>query len=380
MRVEVNPKLLEWAIKRAGDRDTYLYERFPRLADWIRGEAQPTLKQLENFAKAAYVSVGYLFLRDPPEEKLPIPDLRTVGSRGVRRPSPDLLDVIYLCQRRQSWYQDYAESVGEEPRRFVGSAKLTNPAEQVAAEMRDQLGFKVEERRKFGTWEEALRQFIAQAEDAGVLVMVSGVVGSNSHRKLDPNEFRGFALADKLAPLVFINGADTKAAQMFTLAHELAHLWLGQSALSDVGASSARSEGDVESWCNRVAAEMLVPQAELHRQLGANEPIDAVPRLAKAFKVSTLVILRRLLDAAAISRKRFDLVYAAEVSRLTSIPRGSGGDYYATQPARLSRRFAKAVITSTLEGQTLYRDAFQMLGMSREKTFRQLGRELGVPL
>ncbi len=125
---------------------------------------------------------------------------------------------------------------------------------------------------------------------------------------------------------------------------------------------------------------MLVPQAELHRQLGANEPIDAVPRLAKAFKVSTLVILRRLLDAAAISRKRFDLVYAAEVSRLTSIPRGSGGDYYATQPARLSRRFAKAVITSTLEGQTLYRDAFQMLGMSREKTFRQLGRELGVPL
>ncbi len=380
MRVEVNPKLLEWAIKRAGDRDTYLYERFPRLADWIRGEAQPTLKQLENFAKAAYVSVGYLFLRDPPEEKLPIPDLRTVGSRGVRRPSPDLLDVIYLCQRRQSWYQDYAESVGEEPRRFVGSAKLTNPAEQVAAEMRDQLGFKVEERRKFGTWEEALRQFIAQAEDAGVLVMVSGVVGSNTHRKLDPDEFRGFALADKLAPLVFINGADTKAAQMFTLAHELAHIWLGQSALSDVGASSARSEGDVESWCNRVAAEMLVPQAELHRQLGANEPIDAVPRLAKAFKVSTLVILRRLLDAAAISRKRFDLVYAAEVSRLTSIPRGSGGDYYATQPARLSRRFAKAVITSTLEGQTLYRDAFQMLGMSREKTFRQLGRELGVPL
>ncbi len=380
MRVEVNPKLLEWAIKRAGDRDTYLYERFPRLADWIRGEAQPTLKQLENFAKAAYVSVGYLFLRDPPEEKLPIPDLRTVGSRGVRRPSPDLLDVIYLCQRRQSWYQDYAESVGEEPRRFVGSAKLTSRAEQVAAEMRDQLGFKVEERRKFGTWEEARRQFIAQAEDAGVLVMVSSVVGSNSHRKLDPDEFRGFDLADKLAPLVFINGADTKAAQMFTLAHELAHIWLGQSALSDVGASSARSEGDVESWCNRVAAEMLVPQAELRRELGENEPIDAVPRLAKAFKVSTLVILRRLLDAAAISRKRFDLVYAAEVSRLTSIPRRSGGDYYATQPVRLSRRFAKAVITSTLEGQTLYRDAFQMLGMSGERTFRQLGRELGVLL
>lgn len=377
MRVEVNPELLQWAIARAGDRSAYLYEKFPHLDDWEHGEAQPTLKQLESFAKAAYVPLGFLFLPEPPEEKLPIPDLRTAGSRGMHRPTPNLLDVIYLCQRRQAWYQDYAESIGEDSRAFVGSAKLTHSADRVATDMRQQLGFNIDERRECRTWEEALRRFIEQAEDAGILVMVSGVVGSNNKRALDPDEFRGFALAEKLAPLVFINGADTNAAQMFTLAHELAHIWLGQSALSDTGPASSPAN-NVETWCNRVAAELLVPLAEIRRQLGRDDPIEAVSRLARAFKVSTLVILRRLLDSEALSRNRFDRAYAAEVGRLTARPRSSGGDFYLTQAARLSRRFARAIITSTLEGQTLYRDAFQMLGISKEQTFRQLGRTLEV--
>ena len=104
--VEVNPELLQWAVERAGDRGTALHERFPHLDDWKRGDARPTLKQLESFAKAAYVPIGYFFLTEPPEETLPIPDLRTVGGQGVQRPSPELLDVIYLCQRRRAWYQN----------------------------------------------------------------------------------------------------------------------------------------------------------------------------------------------------------------------------------------------------------------------------------
>jgi Zn-dependent peptidase ImmA (M78 family) len=379
MRVEVSPGLLQWAIERAGDRSAYLYDKFPRLDDWERGEARPTIKQLEHFARAAHVPVGYLFLPEPPEEELPIPDLRTLGGKGVTRPSPDLLDALYLCQRRQAWYLDYAERTGEEPRAFVGSARLTHSAERVATEMRDRLGFSIAERRAHPTWEDAMRRFIEQAEEIGILVMVSGVVGSNNQRKLDPDEFRGFALADKLAPLVFINGADTKAAQIFTLAHELAHLWLGQSALSDVSPATSPS-GSIETWCNRAAAELLVPLTELSQELRKDDPIKAVSRLARAFKVSTLVILRRLLDARSISKERFDREYASELGRLTVRARSSGGDFYLTQGVRLSRRFARAIITSTLEGQTLYRDAFQMLGISKEKTLRELGRSLEVPL
>lgn len=375
MRVEVNPNLLQWAIERAGCRSGYLHDKFPRLDDWERGDAQPTLKQLEDFARAAYVPVGYLFLPTPPEENLPIPDLRTVGGKGVTRPSPDLLDMIYLCQRRQAWYQDYAEGVGEGAKTFVASAKLSHSAERVAGDMRQRLEFSVAERRTYRTWEEALRRFIEQAEEQGILVMVSGVVGSNNKRPLEPDEFRGFALADKVAPLVFINGADTKAAQMFTLAHELAHIWLGQSALGDVGPSATHK---VEIWCNRVAAELLVPLADLKTELGKESPTDAIQRLARAFKVSTLVILRRLLDARVISRDRFDTAYAAQIAKLASKEKASGGNFYLTQGARLSKRFARAIITSALEGQTLFRDAFQMLGISKEKTFRELGRTLEV--
>jgi len=259
-RVVVKPEMFRWALERGGFGPGALAERFPRLEAWERGEAQPTLKQLESFAQATHTPVGYLFLPEPPVERVPIPDFRTMGNERLRRPSADLLDTVYLCQQRQEWYRDFARTEGEAPLPFVGSVSLTSDIEETAARICGALGFDLEERRRTPTWTEALRRFIGQADELGVLVMVSGVVGSNNRRKLNPEEFRGFALADPLAPLVFVNGADTKAAQMFTLAHELAHIWLGQSALSDVAPVYSPSHA-TEIWCNQVAAEFLVPLA-----------------------------------------------------------------------------------------------------------------------
>src|SRR3990172_6649601 len=217
IRVEVRFELLRWARERAGFSVGALTRRFPHLEAWERGEARPTLKQLESFAKATYAPVGFLFLEEPPVERIPIPDFRTVGNARVGHPTPDLLDTVYVCQQRQEWYRDFARSVGEEPLAFVGSAQIGSDVAATAAAMRRAIGFDIEERRTLTTWTEALRRFIEQADGLGILVMCSGVVLNNNRRHLDLEEIRGFAMSDDLAPLVIINGADTKAAQMFTL-------------------------------------------------------------------------------------------------------------------------------------------------------------------
>ncbi len=208
--------------------------------------------------------------------------------------------------------------------------------------MRAALGFGVDERGP--TFTEALRHLAEEAEEAGILVMVNGVVGSNTHRKLDPQEFRGFALVDDLAPLVFVNGADTKAAQVFTLAHELAHLWLGESALSDADLGG-RPAVDSERWCNQVAAEFLVP-LDLMREAfdPAQELTDELSRLARIFKVSSLVILRRVHDAGYLSWSAYRAAYRTELDRVLErvADRTSGGNFYNTQPVRVGKRFLPA--------------------------------------
>lgn len=378
IRVEVKPKLLQWACERAGFDPAELAERIPQLSAWERGEVKPTLKQIECFAKTVHAPTGYFFLQEPPVERLPIPDLRTVGNQYIDHPSPDLLDTIYICQQRQEWYRDFARSMGETACSFVGAANLTNNIETVAARIRHALGFDIEARRRMPTWTEALRQFIEQADDSGVLVMVNGVVGSNNHRKLDPDEFRGFALSDDLAPLVFINGSDTKSAQMFTLAHEMAHIWLGETGLSDVEPVCSPSNR-IEKWCNRVAAEILAPLAAVRDEYRQTDDLaDEVGRLARCFKVSTLVILRRIYDAGHLTEKELWTAYREELKRLQAIPKGSGGNFYWTQSTRLSKRFAGALVSSTLEGHTSFTEAFRMLGIKKMATFHELGHSLGV--
>lgn len=377
-RVPVKAELIQWACERAGLEMDALAGRFPSLPAWQRGEVHPTFKQLENFAKATHTPFGYFFLPQPPVERVPIPDFRTIRSEIIERPSSNLLDTIYLCQQRQEWYREFARVTGERPFPLVGSATRTDDVATAAAVMRDALAFDLEERRQMGTWMGALRSFIEQADNLGVLVMVNGVVGSNTRRKLDPAEFRGFALSDPLAPLVFINGKDTKAAQMFTLAHELAHLWLGESALSDAGPRSAPTHV-VENWCNRVAAELLAPLAALRKMYRPNAPLlEELIRLARRFKVSTLVVLRRIYDAGGLTRDRFWSEYDAELERVRAARRTSGGDFYLTTAARVGKRFARAVVTSTWEGHSSFTEASHLLGFKKMSTFRELGRSLGV--
>jgi Zn-dependent peptidase ImmA (M78 family)/transcriptional regulator with XRE-family HTH domain len=378
-RVDVSGRMFAWARDRSGVPAADLLRRFPQLDRWERGEVRPTLKQLDSFAAATYVPVGYFFLPEPPVERLPLPDFRTMRDAGVRRPSPHLLDTIFECQQRQEWYRNFARAAGAPRVPVVGSVSPGTPPVDAAARMRAALRFDADQRG--GTWSEALRRLGERAEELGVLVMANGVVGSNTHRRLDPREFRGFALADAYAPVAFINGADSKAAQVFTLTHELAHIWLGQSGLDDLDLSAAAPQ-DAERWCNQVAAELLVPADLLHTAFQPDADLTGeLDRLARRFTVSTLVVLRRLRDVGLLDARAFRAGYEAEEARIGAIlaeRAGSGGDFYNTQPVRTSRRFARALIASTLEGQTLYRDALRLLGLKKLATFHGLAERLGV--
>lgn len=378
--VPASVPVLRWAAQRARLGADELTRRFPKWSRWIEGDVQPTLKQLEDFARLTHTAIGYFFLPQPPAMALPVPDFRTLRDEALREPSSALLDTLYLCQQRQDWFRDHARINGLPALAFVGSATLQQQPETVARRMREVMNLSAAERRELPTWAEALRQLIAKAEDAGVLVMASSIVGSNSHRKLDVGEFRGFALADDLAPLVFLNAADSKAAQMFTLAHELAHVWLGATGVSDSEVGRL-PEQQTERWCNQVAAEVLMPLQATRDAYRPDEPVpQQIQRLAREFKVSTLVALRRLSDAGFLDPASLWQHYRAEVERLRDMEqRGAGGgDFYRTLGARTGKRFARAIVTSTLEGQTLFQDAFRMLGVRKSATFYEAARELGV--
>lgn len=380
VRVPVAPALIRWAVDRSGNDPEELRGRFPQLTSWVEGVTFPTLRQLELFAKATYTPVGFFFLTTPPQEKLPLPDFRTIGDQSVERASANLLDTIYLCEQRQEWYREFARRNEFEAVPFVGGADPRMPAHEVAAWARDEFDFG--ESARGTSWSAALSVLTERAERAGVLVMISGVVGSNTHRVLDPEEFRGFAIADPLAPLIFVNGTDNKAAQIFTLAHELGHLRLGQSAVSKPELGLEVENLD-ERWCNEFAAELLVPLASVKAAHRPDRDLtEELDELALRFKVSTLVVLRRLYDAGLMTANEFYPAYRGERARVAEFaaqrPTSSGGSFYSTAPIRASKRFTRAIISDTLDGGTLHRDAFRLVGTSKPDTFEELGRQLGV--
>lgn len=379
-RVEIAPRMITWARERAGLAVEDLQHRFKRLSEWESGAVQPTMRQLEDYATATHTPVGYLFLNEPPEEPLPVADFRRLPTGQTAQPSPDLLDVLYTCQQRQEWYRDFAVSYGEDPVELVGSATHETDVVRIADVVREATGFTVEDRERLATWTDALRSLRQGTDEAGILVMVSGIVGSNTHRKLDPGEFRGFALSDPYAPLIFVNGADTKAAQIFTIAHEMGHILLGESGVSN---PQPRSRGHIasERWCNAFAAEFLVPLAAIAEIRRTHDDLtEEVNALARRFKVSSLVALRRIHEAGWIDRDEFEAAYEAELDRVLALEVriGRGGDFYRTLAVRVGERFARAVVIDTLEGQTLYRDAVRMLGFRSQSAFDRLSVELGV--
>lgn len=373
-RVHISNEVLEWALERSGRRNR-IEARFPT-GEWLSGEKEPTVRQLERFARETRTPLGYLFLPRPPRDQLPIPYFRTLSEEPVT-PSADLLETVHAMQRRQSWMREHLIEEGFGPLHFVASARASDDPKAIAQAIRLELCLDGGWAANQPNWTEALKNLRNRIEDAGMLVVVNGVVGNNTHRTLDPSEFRGFVLVDDYAPLVFVNGADGKAAQMFTLAHEVAHVWLGSSAAFDLREMQPGNNA-TEKACNQVAAEFLVPSEELRLFHSALEDRQDYQAIARHFKVSEVVAARRCLDLRFISSAGFSEFYDEYRKREYAKPASDGGDFYSNQNSRVGRRFGAAIYQAVVEGSLLYHEAYQLTGL-HGKVFDEYmsGLELG---
>jgi len=382
MELHLQPSVLRWARERAGMEPNVLAEALKTEDDAVvswEKTGKMTFSLLQKLARVTRTPEGQLFLSKPPEEKLPVPDFRTLAGQTARRASPELLDTLHDARRKQEWYREYLLTMGAEPVAFVGSLSLKMPVRRAAAEMRQALGLHTGLRAEASDWEEALKLQIAHVEGHGILVLKNGVVGSNNRRKLQVEEFRGFAMSDPYAPLVFLNNQDCQAAQMFTLAHELVHIGLDESGVSnpfEIGASDNR----IESFCNQVAAELLVPATELEARLA--KPGEAsLAALARHFRVSGLVLLIRMRELGKLDAAGFKKLYENELNAIAARAGGrksAGGNFYATELVRVGRPLARAVVESALEGRTSYRDACRLLGVSSPDTVNEMAKRFDL--
>lgn len=376
----INTDMLTWARTRSGIDASVLALKLKiseeRLNEWETGRHELTFNQAQGFADKTYIPFGYLFLQKPPQENLPIPDLRTVDGAIPEKPSAELMDIVKIMLQRQDWYKEYLQLQAMEPNPIVGQFSVNDGVETVVANIRAVLDVPAHPTR--GKWDDYYRDLVARIEAAGIMVMREGYIRHYT-RPLRVEEFRGFAIADEIAPTIFVNHADSFGARLFTLIHELCHIWIGESGVSDGNTQTHRKE---EILCNAVAAEFLVPEAEyveLWRE-DLERWQDNLPALEAHFHVSTWVLARRALTLAKIRPQDYQAYIAGQQEAYKEqAKKGDGGpSYYKIKKAQISGLFSRAVVTEALNGKLLLRDAGRLLGGIKPNKIETFAKELGV--
>lgn len=356
-RIEnVKPEILRWAFQRAGYSEVKAAEVFPKLQDWLSGEKLPTISQLQDYASKFFVPFGYLFLEQIPTETIPFPMFR--GEAGQNDHFDlNVYDTVMNVQSRQDWLEDFLLDNEIDTCQLVGSIKISTPVSETVTRLRKALYLEPRWAFEFKRIEEALNTLTQKIEDAGIFLAFNGVVGNNTHRVLKVNECRGFALVNKTAPYIFVNSADSKYAQMFTLIHETAHIMLGISA--GHAGDGFLSHDIVEDYCDRVAAEFLVP-TKLIRGVWNGD----IKWASHKFKVSEIVVARRAHDLRLLSDTAYKAFWQEYSKRPHSVKKeSSGGSFYLTSVKRVGKLFAIHVRNAVNNRQLSYTDAYRLTGL-----------------
>lgn len=357
---DFNKDIIEWAIIRSGNNLDDFYAHNPNVLKWVEKDAFPTIKQLEAFTNKVYIPFGYIFLDTPPQENLSLPFFRK-GKDKDEKVSLNVFHTVQIIQERQDWLTEYLDELDFTELDFVGKYNEKSNYLDIVNDIREILQLDVEWANKCSSWEMALNYLTSLIEDIGIVVTFNGIVGNNTRRPLNVEECRGFVLVNKKAPFLFINSADAKSAQVFTIMHELAHIWLGESAGFD-NKNLIPADDPIELLCDKVAAELLVPETLFIDRWRITKDFK---NLSKIFKVSPIVIARRALDLDFITKTDFFSFYNSYMQNFINKEKkkNSGGDFYAVARKRISLRFASFVNSAVRENKLLYRDAYKLTNL-----------------
>lgn len=357
-KATINPALLTWARTTASydlaEAAAKIDVGEDRLTAWEAGEDQPSISQLRKLAGLYKRPLAVLYLPEPPVDFQAMHDFRHLPEMGPRRFSPGLaLEVRRAQQRRELAIELYEDNAAALPAFALTTAVNADP-EQVGAQVREALGVRADQQSRWGNQIAAFKEWRTRIEEAGVLVFQAS--------RIDSDEASGFAFWAETFPLIVVNRKDVYPRRTFSLLHELAHLMLRQSGVSEANVDAARPDADarIEIFCNQVAAAALMPrdlflnQPLVLQRPGTQEwPDEAINALSLNFNTSREGVVRRLLTFGRVSagfyaRKRAQ--YAAEFRAQRQREREERGDEGIPRNmpretiADMGRPFIRAVI------------------------------------
>lgn len=380
VNVNIQPAIISWALSQTSEEKlgTKLVDN---IKHWLDGTKSPTFNQIEDFSKKSHIPLGYFFLQTPPIEQISLLKYRTLDSIQLTNPSRNLIDTIHDMEAVQEWMVNYRKEWNYDTISIVGSLKGITDISVIADTIRKDLGLNIEWYKDCGNPSEAFNKVRGLLEECGIVVMMNGIVGKNTHRALDVNEFRAFAMVNEWAPLIFINGADSAGGRLFSLFHELVHLWIGENDLYNDTEYSANGIKPIEVTCNAVAGALMVPKTVFLEKWNNNTNDDIhekIKELARMFRCSSSVIARRALDNKKIDQNVYNMVIADAIEAYiqTKQEKSSGGDYYRVARSKLDGVFVRALCESVNSGRTSFTEAYRLTNTT-SKTFSEVASGLG---
>lgn len=380
VNVNIQPAIISWALSQTSEEKlgTKLVDN---IKHWLDGTKSPTFNQIEDFSKKSHIPLGYFFLQTPPIEQISLLEYRTLDSIQLTNPSRNLIDTIHDMEAVQEWMVNYRKEWNYDTISIVGSLKGITDISVIADTIRKDLGLNIEWYKDCGNPSEAFNKVRGLLEECGIVVMMNGIVGKNTHRALDVNEFRAFAMVNEWAPLIFINGADSAGGRLFSLFHELVHLWIGENDLYNDTKYSVNGIKPIEVTCNAVAGALMVPKTVFLEKWNNNTNDDIhekIKELARMFRCSSSVIARRALDNKKIDQNVYNMVIADAIEAYiqTKQEKSSGGDYYRVARSKLDGVFVRALCESVNSGRTSFTEAYRLTNTT-SKTFSEVASGLG---